>query len=115
MRVLNAERKGRDDERIPAGNGTGAKRYNRDGMLAVSNEMICCFQLSEEDKSKMRGACCHLADALDRCIGSTLQQRWSDFETKIWPEVGGWTRPALYPLDLGRARCGSHAYGQSID
>jgi integrase len=72
----------------------GAKRYNRDGMLAISNEMICCFQLSEEDKSKMRGACCHLGDALDHCIGSTLQQRWSDFETKIWPEwAAGHDRP----------------------
>jgi len=32
----------------------------------------------------MRGACRHLADALDRSSGSTLQQRWNDFEKKIW-------------------------------
>ena len=64
----------------------GTKRYNRDRMLAMSSEMICLFRLKEEDKSKMRGACCHLADALDRCSGSTLQHRWSDFETKIWPK-----------------------------
>ena len=56
----------------------GTKRYNRDRMLAMCSEMICSFRLTEEDKSKMRGACCHLADALDRCSGSTLQQRWSE-------------------------------------
>lgn len=72
----------------------GTKRYNRDRMLAISSEVICCFRLSEEDKSKMRGACCHLADALDCCSGSTLQQRWSDFETKIWPQwAAGHDRP----------------------
>ncbi len=72
----------------------GTKRYNRDRMLAMSSEMICSFQLKEEDKSKMRGACCHLADALDRCSGSTLQHRWSDFETKIWPRwAAGHDRP----------------------
>jgi integrase len=38
-----------------------------------------------EDKPKVIGACGHLADALDRSNGFTLQQRWSDFETKIWP------------------------------
>jgi hypothetical protein len=72
----------------------GTKRYNRDRMLAMCSEMICSFRLKEEDKSKMRGACCHLADALDRCSGSTLQQRWSDFETKIWPQwATGHDRP----------------------
>ena len=72
----------------------GTKRYNRDRMLAMCSEMICSFRLKEENKSKMRGACCHLADALDRCSGSTLQQRWSDFETKIWPRwADGYDRP----------------------
>lgn len=72
----------------------GTKRYNRDRMLAMCREMICSFRLKEEDKSKMWGACCHLADALDRCSGSTLQQRWSDFETKIWPRwAAGHDRP----------------------
>ncbi len=72
----------------------GTKRYNRDRMLAMSNEMICFFRLKEEDKSKIRGACCHLADALDRCSGSTLQHRWSDFETEIWPKwAAGHDRP----------------------
>ena len=34
----------------------------------------------------MRASCRHLADALDRCSGPTLQQRWNHFEKKIWPK-----------------------------
>ena len=34
----------------------------------------------------MRAVCRYLADALDRCSGSTLQQRWNDFEKKYWPK-----------------------------
>jgi len=34
----------------------------------------------------MRAVCRHLADALDRCSGSTLQQRWNDFEKRFWPK-----------------------------
>jgi hypothetical protein len=38
------------------------------------------------ERSKMRAVCRYLADALDRCSGSTLQQRWSDFEKRFWPK-----------------------------
>ena len=31
-----------------------------------------------------------LADALDRCSGPTLQQRWNHFEKKIWPKWKRW-------------------------
>ncbi len=34
----------------------------------------------------MRAVCGYLADALDRCNGSTLQQRWNDFEKRFWPK-----------------------------
>ena len=34
----------------------------------------------------MRAVCRYLADALDRCSGSTLQQRWNDFEKRFWPK-----------------------------
>jgi hypothetical protein len=39
------------------------------------------------ERSKMRTVCRNLADALDRCSGSTLQQRWNDFEKRFWPYV----------------------------
>jgi hypothetical protein len=38
------------------------------------------------ERSKMRAVCRYLADALDRCRGSTLQQRWNDFEKRFWPK-----------------------------
>ena len=63
----------------------GDQRYNREKLLAITSELIARFRLPcVQDKTKMRGACRHLADALDRSSGSTLQRRWNDFEKKIW-------------------------------
>jgi hypothetical protein len=59
--------------------------YDRAALLSRSGEVIASLRLTHEDKSKMRGACKHLADALDRCVGITLQQRWHDFEKTVWP------------------------------
>jgi integrase len=68
--------------------------YNRVALLARSDEVVASLRLSHEDKSKMRGACRHLADALDRCLGITLQQRWRDFEKTVWPAwASGVDRP----------------------
>ncbi len=63
------------------------ERYNRDKLLSITSDVITRFRLPcTQDKNRMRGACRHLADALDRCDGSTLQQRWNHFEKKIWPK-----------------------------
>ena len=57
--------------------------YNRVVLLSRSDEVVASLRLSHEDKSKMRGACRHLADALDRAWGSrsssdgTTLRRWS--------------------------------------
>jgi integrase len=65
----------------------GAQRYNRDRLLSTVNELIRHFRLPVfGDHSNLRGACRHLADALDGCRGSTLQERWNDFENKVWPQ-----------------------------
>jgi hypothetical protein len=46
------------------------------------------------ERSKMRAVSRYLADALDRCSGSTLQQRWNDFEKRFWPKwKAGINRP----------------------
>jgi len=59
--------------------------YDRVALLSRSDEVVASLRLTDEDKSKMRGACKHLADALGRCPGITLQQRWQDFEKTVWP------------------------------
>jgi hypothetical protein len=59
--------------------------YDRDLLRSRSNEVIASLRFNHEDKSKMRGACRHLMDALDRCQGTTLQQRWHNFEKTVWP------------------------------
>jgi integrase len=61
------------------------KRYDRDTLLSITDEMVARFRLPNvQDKRKMHAACKHLADALDRLSGSTLQHRWNVFEKRIW-------------------------------
>jgi hypothetical protein len=57
------------------------QRYDRDKLLAVVHEVTTHFRMPNSfERSRMRAVCRYLADALDRCNGSTLQQRWNDFE-----------------------------------
>src|SRR5260370_16898198 len=60
--------------------------YGRDKLLSLVHEVTTHFRTPNSfERSKMRAVCRYLADALDRCNGSTLQQRWNDFETRFWP------------------------------
>jgi integrase len=61
--------------------------YDRDKLLALVDEVTTHFRMPNSfERSKMRAVCRYLADALDRCSGSTLQQRWNDFEKRFWPK-----------------------------
>ena len=63
------------------------QRYDRDKLLALVDEVTTHFRMPNSfERSKMRAVCSYLADALDRCSGSTLQQRWNDFEKRFWPK-----------------------------
>jgi integrase len=62
-------------------------RYDRDKLLAMVDEVTTHFRMPNSfERSKMRAVCRYLADALDRCSGSTLQERWNDFEKRFWPK-----------------------------
>ena len=62
-------------------------RYDRDKLLALVDEVTTHFRMPNSfERSKMRAVCRYLTDALDRCSGSTLQQRWNDFEKRFWPK-----------------------------
>jgi len=66
------------------------QRYDRDKLLAVVDEVTTHFRMPNSfERSKMRAVCRYLADALDRCSGSTLQQRWNDFEKRFWTKWKG--------------------------
>src|SRR5271154_3593133 len=61
------------------------QRFDRDKLLTVVHEVTTHFRMPNSfERSKMRAVCRYLADALDRCSGSTLQQRWNDFEKRFW-------------------------------
>jgi len=63
------------------------QRSDRDKLLVVVAEVTTHFRMPNSfERSKMRAVCRYLADALDRCRGSTLQQRWNDFEKRFWPK-----------------------------
>jgi len=62
-------------------------RYDRDKLLVVVDEVTKHFRMPNSfERSRMRAVCRYLADALDRCSGSNLQQRWNDFEKRFWPK-----------------------------
>ncbi len=62
------------------------QHYDRDRLLGLVDEVTTHFHMPNSfERSKMRAVCRYLADALDRCSGSTLQQRWNDFEKRFWP------------------------------
>jgi len=76
------------------------QRYDRDKLLAMVHEVTAHFRMPNSfERSRMRAVCRYLVDALDRCNGSTLQQRWNDFEKRFWPKWkaginrGGGSRP----------------------
>jgi site-specific recombinase XerD len=63
------------------------QRYDRDKLLALVDEVTTHFRMPNSfERSKMRTVCRYLTDALDRCTGSTQQQRWNDFEKRFWPK-----------------------------
>src|SRR5580700_1575563 len=63
------------------------QRYDRDKLLSLVHEVTTHFRMPNSfETSKMRAVCRYLGDALDRCSGSTLQQRWNDFEKRFWPK-----------------------------
>ena len=60
------------------------QRSDRDKLLGLVDEVTTHFRMPNSfERSKMRAVCRYLADALDRCSGSTLQQRWNDFEKRF--------------------------------
>jgi hypothetical protein len=60
------------------------QRFDRNKLLTVVHEVTTHFRTPNSfERSKMRAVCRYLADALDRCSGSTLQHRWNDFEKRF--------------------------------
>jgi hypothetical protein len=70
---------------LPMKPSLAAQPYDRSALLSLSDQIIASLRFNDEDKSKARNACQHLADALSRCRGRTLQHRWRSFEKSIWP------------------------------
>jgi hypothetical protein len=74
------------------------QRYNRDKLLSMVDELVSHFRFCRGDKYHARSACRHVADALDRCGRSTLQQRWNDFEKRVWPK---WVQESIGRVHFG--------------
>ncbi len=94
------------------------QRYDRDKLLAVVDEVTTHFRLPNRfERSKMRAVCRYLADALDSCSGSTLQQRWNDFEKRVWPKwkAGGARRGREYWTWGARVLISARMIAPSLD
>ena len=68
----------------------GRTAYDHDELLNLLTGAIVPLRFSRNDKVRLMAGCTDLADALDRCSGLTLQDRWARFERTVWPkwEVG---------------------------
>ena len=74
------------------------ERYSRGKLLSITSDGITRFRLPcTQEENRMRVACRHLAVALARLSGSALQQRWNQFEKKIWPK---WSAGIGRPSEL---------------
>lgn len=69
--------------------------YDRDELLKFLTASITQLRFGPDRRSRLASSCTAAADALDGCVGDTLQQRWSSFEQTVWPKwVAGKDRPA---------------------
>jgi hypothetical protein len=70
-------------------------RYDRNKLLSLVHQVTTHFRMPNSfERSKMQAVCRYLADALNRCSRSTLQQRWNGFEKRFWPKwKAGINRP----------------------
>lgn len=75
-----------DATRIGAGPPLGGMRYDRGEILNHLIEAIKRLRFEANDKGRLVRGCKDLVDALDRCNGQTLQERWTSFEETIWPK-----------------------------
>lgn len=75
-----------DAARIDGGPPPGGRRYDRCDILSDLTEAIRRLRFDTNDKGRLVRGCKDLVDALDRCSGQTLQDRWTSFEQTIWPK-----------------------------
>jgi integrase len=89
----------------------GHDRFDSEGLLARLETAVAGWRFSHDEHGHMRRACRRLVEVLDGCDGTTVQQRWEDFEQQIWPNwvaghnrIGGvYWRWGSWAVLLGRA------------
>lgn len=79
-------RKISDVAQIDAGHPPDGKLYDRREVVSDLTEAITRLRFEANDKGRLVRGCKDLVDALDRCYGPTLQDRWTSFEQTIWPK-----------------------------
>jgi hypothetical protein len=81
------------------------RHYDRDKLLSLVHWVTTHFRMPNSfERSRMRTVCRYLADALDRCSGSTLQHRWTISRRGFGRSVSLPSIVAQYILDLGCTR-----------
>lgn len=89
----------------------GDDRFESGELLARLEAAVAGWQFSHDEHRRMGRACRQLVAVLDGCEGATVQQRWEDFEQRIWPDwvagtgrIGGvYWRWGSWAVLLGRA------------
>jgi len=74
----------------------GIPPYDRGRLVAQLSLAIATFRFTPADRRRLLQASHELVAVLDQCPGQTLQERWLDFERRVWPVwVAGLNRSSL--------------------
>jgi integrase len=68
--------------------------WNAERFITTVNADVVTWRWTPGELNRMRSRVATLTEVLDRCSGSSAQDRWRDFEASIWPEwIAGRGRP----------------------
>jgi hypothetical protein len=77
--------------------------HDGDALLAALEPLVDRLVMDRTNRSKMRLSTWGLRMVLDGLPGDTLQERWSAFEWRVWPD---WLRASAAPRAIdGRLGC----------
>ena len=62
------------------------RRYDGEALLAALEPLVDRLAMDRTNQSKMRLSTRELRGVLDGLPGDTLQERWSAFEWRVWPD-----------------------------
>lgn len=65
---------------------TWGQRFDADQLTARLQRAVRGWRMSADAHGRMLARSAELAGVLGDCAGDTVQDRWDDFEVRVWPQ-----------------------------